>query len=314
MSFNLKYSEPKVLFSKRELDRILNLNKPMAEPLTSDLQSIKNNIDFASNSALSKIEENKKWNKISEKLTPIVNPIQTRNISMPDISLAQDQAISQSDISQTDNTLGNNELVDFLEESFPATSRGRALMLARILEEHPEIKITKRKIFVNERPLPSTTINVLKHLIGTSKKLHYNLMPLFQVLSLSREKELLKLIRNKEALNILRSPTSGEVDLESQGVLTSTPLDALRRRPSRKRQEFSSPIASDKEDDEANETSYQDFKSVASSAYDSDQFSDAKDKTIGDKKGSGFEESAKEPLSALKSRKKKTSLRWSTLF
>ena len=60
MSFNLKYSEPKVLFSKRELDRILNLNKPMAEPLTSDLQSIKNNIDFASNSALSKIEENKK--------------------------------------------------------------------------------------------------------------------------------------------------------------------------------------------------------------------------------------------------------------
>ena len=207
----LKYSEPKLLFSKKELDRILSLNTPSPPPLTSDILVEKKNVDFASQRNLNKIDVDEKWSKLNKRLSPLVTPLTSAASTVPStppLITNNDDDDEDNEDDQRDVTASPNEIVDHVEQYMPRSMVNRALLLCNIFLKHPEIRITKKKIYVNGDPLPSSTINVLRHLVGPYKDLHYDLTPLFQVLSTAYDDQLIRLIGNKQGKKLLQKSSS----------------------------------------------------------------------------------------------------------
>ena len=106
-------------------------------------------------------------------------------------------------------------------------------MLFRIFTVYPQIKVTKQRIFVNDRRLPSNTLSIIKHLLGPSKRLTYDLRPLFDVFPLDAIDQLLQIIRNNEAKEYLLQRESMLQSMQ-RPQLSSTPRSVQRsvRRPS----------------------------------------------------------------------------------
>ena len=146
-----------------------------------------------------------------------------------------------------DDTL---ELVDHIESSLPRSYQGRGLLLLNVFKTHPEIKVTKSRIYVNDKPLPSSTINIILNLVGKYKLLKYNLIPLFQILAINVNDQLLRIIQNSEAKNILREARDLTRSFARQK--TSTPI---------KKQLFDDPNVTEDDDDDTDAT-FQDAPST----------------------------------------------------
>ena len=96
------------------------------------------------------------------------------------------------------------------------------------------------------------TINIFRHLIGKSKNLHYDLLPLLRVLSLEHNDQLNRIIGNKEANSILKE----RVSFDERSAVTSTPRlsKSARKRKSRRKKD------DDDEDDDDDDLTFMEAK------------------------------------------------------
>ena len=264
---NLQWSEPKVLISKKQLDRILNGQSQPQQNVTSDVAVQQKDANFASAQKLNKIELDKKWARLNSRLGPIISssvsvpsPPSSTSSSFPPASTQAAKSALETDDSNL--TLNSNELVDFIESNLSKNMAGRSLLLARILLAHPEIKISKKRIYVNDQALPSSTVNILRHLIGRFNRLHYDLTPLLFVLSQDYNDQLLRLIQNKEFRDLLKNP--------SAPLLSSTPKRKKNKAEEDEKEDMftednghSEFMTDDLSDDEANNTPLQGTMNLA---------------------------------------------------
>ena len=259
----MQFSEPKVLISQSELTRLLNLSKEKETPSQDNtpVKVQKLNENFLKKKQLDKFQTDQQWDRLNYRLRPILSSslssAQVPNSldkTTTDSSFKKTSVVDDEDdtVDETMDTSDRFELVDYIESNLPKSMVGRGLLLYKILLKHPEIRITKDKIFVNDERLPSNTINIFRHLIGKSKNLHYDLLPLLRVLSLEHNDQLNRIIGNKEANSILKE----RVSFDERLAVTSTPRlsKSARKRKSRRKKD------DDDEDDDDDDLTFMEAK------------------------------------------------------
>ena len=213
----MEYAEKKVLISQKDFDKLLNQGSFKRDaildaPKVTSIKLKQLNDNFLKERTLKKNQKDLQWSKLASRIEPILSPLYR-----PAPPTAPPPALSIEDNDQDDEM----EIVDFLDDNLTASIRNKGQRLYQVLLDHPEeIRVTKKRIYVNGQSLPGNTLAIMKNLIAKSKNLSYNVKRLLNVIALDLNVK--TLIGNEEALNYIS---------QSEGpVYTSSPKGSPNKR------------------------------------------------------------------------------------
>ena len=188
-----------------------NAASTASEGLSEEEQIKKHNDDFLRGEKEIKFKEDEEWRKVEKRLSPIIHP---------------------------DSTKGDIiEIVEDVTSVLPASFKGKGKMLLTRLAKEDGIKIDRKHIYINEKPLDENISDIVDQLVRPKKLLALNLDELLNYLKNANFPK--TLIANAEALRKLGSSSTlafGNVSAIAPVVRSKVSTPKSSRKRSRRKQ------------------------------------------------------------------------------
>ena len=230
----MEYAEKKVLISQKDFDTLLNQGSSKRDaildaPKVTSVKLKQLNDHFLKERTRKKNQKDLEWSRLTSRIEPILSPLYRASSPATAATAAQPVGTATDD-NDEDNEM---QIVDFLDDNLTPTIRNKGQRLYQILLDYPEeIRVTKKRIYVNGQPLAGNTLAIIKNLIAKSKNLSYNVKRLLSIIALDGNVK--NLISNEEALNYIKQA--------EEPHLTSSPKGTPGRKKSpRKKSQAKSP-------------------------------------------------------------------------